>query len=75
VAELILDGVPFEKKLAPGWTEIIPVGEHKIEFHSLNPKKRFSKTVVFERGRSYRVHGNILTEQINVIDTKDEKKK
>jgi hypothetical protein len=75
VAELILNGVPFEKKLAPGWTETIPVGEYKVEFHSLNPEKRFSRTVVFERGRSYRVHGNILTEQINFIDTTDEKKK
>jgi len=75
VAELILNGVPFEKKLAPGWTETIPRGEYKVEFHSLNPEKRFSRTVVFERGRSYRVHGNILTEQINFIDTTDEKKK
>jgi hypothetical protein len=51
------------------------MGEYKIEFHSLNPEKRFSRTVVFEPGRSCRVHGNILSEQINVIDTTDEKKK
>jgi len=44
----MLEGVPSEKKLAPGSTEIISMGEHKIEFHSLNLKKRFSSTVVLE---------------------------
>jgi hypothetical protein len=69
----MLEGVPAEKKWAPGRTEIIPAGEHKVEFHSLNPEKRFSREVKFERGKSYRVHRNILTEQIDFIDTTDEK--
>ena len=70
VAEIYLDGVLFKKERETSRSEYISVGPHRVEFYSLTkPEKRFAETVVFEPGRTYRVHGNVLTDKINCIDT------
>ena len=73
VAEIYLDGVLFKKERETSRSEYISVGPHRVEFRSLTkPEKRFAETVVFEPGRTYRVHGNVLTDKINCIDTTNE---
>ena len=73
VAEIYLDGVLFKKERETSRSEYISVGPHRVEYYSLTkPEKRFAETVVFEPGRTYRVHGNVLTEKVNCIDTTSE---
>ncbi len=72
-AEIYLDGVLFKKERETSRSEFVATGTHKVEFHTLTkPEKRFSETVVFEPGKTYRVHGNVLAEKINCIDTTKE---